>query len=319
MCKYTQATVGRLHHSQFTAMYDWNDLRFFLEVVRRGKLTGAAAVLDVNHTTVARRIEALEQRLGAHLFHKTPGGYLLTAAGAELVHMAEDVESRCVRIANSIGKQDEVLRGSIRVGVPEGFGSRFLAPRMAQFYALYPGIDVELVAGTQFLSISKREADLAITLSRPRMGRVVAGKLCDYMLHLYGSGSYLKRKPAIKTIADLNDHALIGYVDDLIYAPQLRYLDEVVPQARVKFRSSSINAQFAAADAGLGLSVLPAFMTEGTRLKLVLENEIAIRRSFWISLHEDFTHMERVTVVRDWIRKVVTEEQHVLLPRQASA
>ena len=139
------------------------------------------------------------------------------------------------------------------------------------------------------------------------------------MLHLYGSGSYLKRKPPIKTIADLNDHALIGYVDDLIYAPQLRYLDEVVPQARVKFRSSSINAQFAAADAGLGLSVLPAFMTEGTRLKLVLENEIAIRRSFWISLHEDFTHMERVTVVRDWIRKVVTEEQHVLLPRQPSA
>ena len=65
MCKCTQATVGRLHHSQFTAMYDWNDLRFFLEVVRRGKLTGAAAVLDVNHTTVARRIEALEQRLGA--------------------------------------------------------------------------------------------------------------------------------------------------------------------------------------------------------------------------------------------------------------
>jgi DNA-binding transcriptional LysR family regulator len=300
-------------------MYDWNDLRFFLEVARRGKLTSAATALDVNHTTVARRIEALEQRLGAHLFNKTPGGYMLTAAGAQLVHMAEDVESRCVHIANAVGRQDEVLRGSIRVGVPEGFGTRFLAPRMAQFYALYPGIDVELVAGTQFLSISKREADLAITLSRPRVGRVVAGKLSDYMLHLYGSAAYLKGKAPIKTVSDLRNHALIGYVDDLIYAPQLRYLDEVVPQARVKFRSSNINAQFAAADAGLGLCVLPAFMTEGTRLKVILENEIAIRRSFWISMHEDFTHVERVTVVRDWIRKVVTEEQHVLLPRNAKA
>lgn len=296
-------------------MYDWNDLRFFLEVVRRGKLTGAATVLDVNHTTVARRIEALEQGLGAQLFTKTPGGYLLTATGAQLVQMAEDVESRCVHIANAVGRQDEVLRGSIRIGVPEGFGSRFLAPRMAQFYAQHPGIDVELVAGTQFLSISKREADLAITLSRPRAGRVVAGKLADYALHLYGSTDYLKGKPAIKAIADLRNHDLIGYVEDLIFAPQLRYLDELEPQARVKFRSSSINAQFAAANSGLGLSILPAFMTEGTRLKLVLQDEIAIRRSFWISMHEDFTHVERVTVVRDWIRKVVTEEQHVLFPR----
>ena len=114
-------------------------------------------------------------------------------------------------------------------------------------------------------------------------------------------------------------HALIGYVDDLIYVPQLRYLDEVVPHARVKFRSSNINAQFAAADAGLGLCVLPAFMTEGTRLKLVLENEIAIRRSFWISMHEDFTHVERVTVVRDWIACTTTSTTKKTKPNTAVA
>lgn len=300
-------------------MYDWNDLRFFLEVARRGRLSAAAAALDVNHTTVARRIEALELRLGARLFNKTPGGYLPTADGAQLVRMAEDIESRCVRIANVIGHKDEVLRGTIRLGVPEGFGSRFLAPRMAQFYALYPGIDVELVAGTQFLSISKREADLAITLSRPRVGRVVAGKLTDYMLHLYGSATYLRTRPPVRTVADLRGCDLIGYVDDLIYAPQLRYLDEILPEARVKFRSSNINAQFAATNAGLGLGVLPAFMTEDTRLRLLLPDEIAIRRSFWISMHEDFAHVDRVTAVRDWLRKVVAEEQDVLLPRRAAS
>lgn len=295
-------------------MFDWNDLRFFLEVARKGRLVTAAQTLGVNHTTVARRIAHLEQALQTRLFEHTPTGYALTPTAEKLRTLAEDIESTCVTVSESVGGRDSTLQGSVRLGVPEGFGTQFIAPRLGAFYKRNPGIDIELVAGTQFLNISKREADLAITLSRPRAGRLVARKLTDYRLRLYGAKSLFKSCPPPKRIEDLKDFPLIGYIDDLIYAPQLRYLDEVIPRGRVHFRSSSINAQYAAVRAGLGLCVLPCFMAdEDTNFKAVLTDEIDLNRTFWLSVHEDLRHVRRVAVVMDWLTEIVDSEQNLLM------
>lgn len=295
-------------------MFDWNDLRFFLEVARARSLSAAARKLGVNHTTVARRIQTLEGALRTRLFEKTPSGYLPTATGTELLKQAEEIESANLAVVETVGGQNAELTGNVRLGVPEGFGTQFLAPRLRDFYKRYPGIDLELVAGPQFLSISKREVDLAVTLSRPQVGRLVARKLTDYALKLYATREYLKRHPPIKRVEDLRDHTLVGYIDDLIYAPQLRYLDEILPDARVKLRSSSINAQVAAVESGLGVSILHCFGTDQRKtLTVVLGDQINVRRSFWLSMHQDLRHIRRVNAVWDWMLDVVAQHQRLLL------
>jgi len=294
-------------------MFNWDDLRIFTEVARTRSLSAAARKLGVNHTTIARRVQALEGALKTRLFEKTPTGYLTTPAGTRLVDLAEQMEAISMSATELVAEQDTVLTGTVRVGVPEGFGTQFLGTRADQFYLRNPGIDLEIVAGTQFLSISKREADLAITLSRPRVGRLVARKLTDYTLRLYGSQTYLEQRPEIKHVDDLKDHTLIGYIDDLIYAPQLRYLDEILPKARVKLRSSSINAQLAAVESGLGLCVLPSFMAAAKKnLHAVLPREIEIARTFWLSMHQDLRHVRRVAAVWDWLVDIVAKEQPLL-------
>lgn len=295
-------------------MFDWNDLRFFLEVARARSLSAAARKLGVNHTTVARRVQSLEGSLRTRLFEKTPSGYLLTSTGTDLLKQAEKIESANLAVAESVGGQNAVLTGNVRLGVPEGFGTQFIAPRLKDFYRRYPGIDLELVAGPQFLSISKREVDLAVTLSRPQVGRLIARKLTDYALKLYATRDYLKRHAPIRDVEDLRGHTLIGYIDDLIYAPQLRYLDEILPDARVKLRSSSINAQVAAAESGLGLSVLHCFgASQRKALQVVLREQIAVKRSFWLSMHQDLRHIRRVNAVWEWMLETVAQNQKLLL------
>ncbi len=296
-------------------MFNWNDLRFLIEITRSRSLSKAAEKLGVRHTTVARRLQSLETAMGTPLLEKTSGGYVPTAAGAKLLQTAEQIESECLSVTEVISDQDRdsLLTGAVRLGVPEGFGG-FLSTRVKGFYSAWPGLDLEMVAGTQFLSISKREADLAITLSRPRIGRLVARKLTDYRLQLYGAKSYLEQADAIRSTADLKHHTLIGYIDDLIYAPQLRYLDEILPEARVVLRTSSINAQVAAVASGLGLCVLPCFMAKRSPgLEVVLPDQISIVRTFWLSMHQDLKEVRRVTSVWDWLIGLVRDEQALIM------
>ncbi len=294
-------------------MFSWDDLRFFLEVARAQSLSGAAAKLGVSHTTVARRVQALEASLKTRLFEKTPTGYLSTPAGKKIILLAEKVESVCISAMEAVAGQDTILTGTVRIAAPEGFGSEFLGNHVDRFYKQYPGIDLEIVAGTQFVSISKHEADIAIAFVRPRSGRLVARKLTDYTFRLYGAREYLKRFRPIRHIEDLRDHTLIGFISDLI-SPQLNYLDDLLPDARIKLRSSNINVHLAAVEAGLGLGVLPSYMaTRLASLDVVLPDEIKVTRNFWVSMHEDMRHIRRVIAVWDWIQKVVKEERALII------
>jgi DNA-binding transcriptional LysR family regulator len=294
-------------------MFSWDDLRYFAEVARAKSLSGAASKLGVSHTTVARRVQALEGSLKARLFEKTPTGYVPTPAGKQIILLAEQVESICISAMETVAGQDTVLTGAVRVAAPEGFGSQFIGKRLDRFYKEYSGIDLEIVTSTQFVSISKHDADIVITFSRPRAGRLVARKLTDYAFRLYGSREYLKQFRPIRHIEDLREHTLIGFVNDLI-SPQLNYFDELLPDARTKLRSSNINGQLSAVEAGLGLAVLPCYMATGlTGLDVVLPEEVAVTRSFWISMHENMRHIRRVMAVWDWIQEVVKEERALLM------
>ena len=191
-------------------MYDWNDLRYFLELSRQGKLVRAAARLHVDHTTVSRRITALEKQLDVRLFDKSPHGYQLTDAGLRLLPLAEQIETSSNQLYQEIAGKDARLGGTVRVATPEALGSQVIARHVAGFRHEHPDIEIELVAETRRMSLSKREADIAISFSRPESGRLIAWKLCDYRLRLYASRDYLASHPRIRSVEDLSEHGFVS-------------------------------------------------------------------------------------------------------------
>ena len=295
-------------------MLDWNDLRFFLELARHGKLVQAAARLHVDHTTVSRRINALEEQLEVRLFDRSPRGYQLTDAGVRLVPYAEKMESSANLVHQDIAGKDSQLSGTVRVATPEALGSQVIAQHIHEFRREHPGIEIELVAETRRASLSKREADIAIRLSRPQTGRLVAWKLCDYRIRLYASRQYLLRHKVIESVADLEQHQFVSYIDDLVEMRELRYLEDTIKNPKVVFRSSNVIAQFNAIQQGVGLGMVHCFMAEReSNLDVVLADEIGVDRSYWLLVHEDLRHVARVEAVCDFLTRMLRVNRRLMM------
>ena len=295
-------------------MYDWNDLKYFLELSRQGKLVRAAVRLQVDHSTVSRRIASLEQQLNVRLFDKSPSGYQLTDAGLRLLPHAEQIETRCNRVYQDIAGKDARLSGTVRVATPEALGTQVIARHVTEFARQHPDIEIELVAETRRLSLSKREADIAISLSRPESGRLVAWKLCDYRLQLYGSSEYLDQRAPIHDVDDLIHHDFVSYIEDRIEMPELRFFDSTVKNAHVVFRSSNVSAQFNAILEGIGLGLVHCFMARREpRLRVVLPDAISVQRSYWLQVHEDLRHVARVDAVCEFLSRVLGQDPQLMM------
>ncbi|MAZ02634.1 MAG: LysR family transcriptional regulator [Sneathiella sp.] len=295
-------------------MFDWNDIRFFLELSRKGRLTEVAKALKVDHTTVSRRVLALEEKLDAKLFEATPRGFVLTQAGERLLPQAEAMESASAAIQDSVGGENQTLTGTVRLGVPEGFGSQFLAMELTAFRQIHPEIELEFVANDRFVSLSKREADLSITLARPKSGRLISRKLTDYRLRLYASREYLAKHGPILSINDLKDHNFISYIDELVPDPQLLYLSDIIANPNVTLKSSSIVLQFQATLAGAGLSILHCFVADDyPDLVCLLPEEVEIKRTYWLNTPEDIHDLARIKAVSQFLSDVVQRQRKKLL------
>jgi len=290
--------------------FNWNDLRAFLAVARTARLTTAAARLGMDHTTVGRRIAALETGLGARLFDRSPQGYALTPHGERLMPTAERVESLALTAAADLGEADQAVTGVVRIGAPEGFGSYVLAPLMAPLAERHPGLDIQLVAISGVLSLSKREADIAVTLSTPREGRLVSRKLTDYGLSLYAAPAYLDARPPIRTRADMAGQRFVGYIEDLLYSPELDYMQAPDVDIHVSVQSSNLIAQLQATLAGAGLCVLPDFIAaKQPGLVRVLPDAVHLERSLWLVVHADLRNLARIRVVTDMIAASVRADR----------
>jgi len=295
-------------------MFDWNDLRYFLEVARRGKLSAAALRLGVDHTTVARRIAALEQQLAIPLFHRKNRAYHLSEEGRRLLSYAEKMESSSIALLDEITPTPTGPTGTVRLATPEAFGSQFLAPHCISFHARYPGITLELVAETRQHTFTKREADIAVTLAKPQHGRIKSKKISDYRLRLYAAPSYLQRHPPIVQLADLDHHQFIWYVDELLPVPELRFLDKVIPDPTVIFRTTNVTGQARAAESGLGIALLPCYVANSMKaLTPVLPREINVMRELWLSVHEDILPHPHIDAAEAFVTSLVTSERTAML------
>ena len=295
-------------------MYDWNDLKYFLALSRQGKLVRAAVRLQVDHTTVSRRIAALEKQLDVRLFDKSPNGYQLTDAGLRLLPLAEQIETRSNRLYREIAGKDARLSGTVRVATPEALGSQVIARHITEFKQQHPDIEIELVAETRRMSLSKREADIAISFSRPDSGRLIAWKLCDYRLRLFASRDYLAGYPAITNMDDLAQHDFVSYIEDLIEMPELRFFDNTIKNAHVVFRSTNVSAQFNAILEGLGLGLVHCFMAQReNRLQVVLPGQVSVERTYWLLVHEDLRHVARVDAVCQFLTRILRQDPALMM------
>ena len=295
---------------------DWDNLRFFLELSRTGTLVGAARRLAVDHTTVARRIQALEKQVGGALFSREADGHRLTEAGRRLQPQVEAMESAFRTVERAAPASQEGLSGLVRIGATEGFGTVVLAPQLALFAQQHPKLVIDLLAMPRLVHLSRREADIVISLERPARGPVVVTKLSDYVLRLYASKQYLAKHDPIRSREDLRGHTFISYVDDLLFSKELQYLDELYKPDSFALRSTSILAQHPATAAGAGIAVLPAFIAEPDKsLRRVLPDEANFTRSFWMSVPAETRHLARMKAVWDFLRETVVAQRGVLLPQ----
>lgn len=293
--------------------WNWDDLRYFLAVSRVNSFAAAAVRLQVTHSTVSRRITALEGSLDTQLFLRTEKGCRLTAAGEALLPYAEQLETSVINLDESVHGKDSQLSGTIRVGAPDGLGNCFLATHLGDFFNQHPLLEVELIAVPMYYSLSKREIDILITITKPTSGNVVARKIADYRLGLFAAKSYLEKHGKISTKEELAGHDLIDYIEDLLYDENLKILDEFAPGQKARFRSSTVVGQMNAITAGSGIGVIPYFMAHAESTLLPVLPDLYAERIFWLQVNPDTRQLARVRATINFIIKQIETNKEMFL------
>ena len=290
---------------------NWDDVRIFLAVARAGQILGAARRLELNHATVSRRVVALEDSLKAKLFRRLTTGSELTAAGERFLAIAERIEAEMIAARADVAVEGDAVSGVVRIGAPDGFGVAFLAPRLGVLAELHPELKIQLVPVPRSFSLSRREADIAITTERPTEGRLVATKLVDYSLSLHAARSYAERHGLPQARGELAAHRLVGYVPDLVINPSLDYAAEFSPDWDAAFMISSALGQAEAVRSGAGIGILHTFIARAMPELVPVPAIPAIRRSYWLVYHESMRGLSRIQAVAAHIGRIVEQERGV--------
>ena len=275
-------------------MADWDDLKVFLAVARGESLSRAGRVLKLDAATVGRRIARLEEALGARLFTRSPQGYLLTDEGGRLVAHAEAIESEMERAAEALAGPADGISGQIRIGAPDGCANYLLPQVVAEIVAANPGLEVQIVALPRVFSLTRREADMVIAVSKPEQGRVIATRITDYRLSLAASATYLRETPPLTSLADLRAHRVIGYIPDMIFDRELDYLPDLgVEQPPIS--SNSVSVQLNLIRQGAGVGVVHDFaLPAAPGVHRVLTGAFGLTRTFHLVRHADDRKLPRL-------------------------
>ena len=292
---------------------DAENLRYLLEVARTGRLRDAAARLQVDETTVSRRIGRLEQELGVRMFDRTPQGWRPTEPARLIMPHAEAVESSVSRALEAVGSGAGDLNGTARILAPDGFGANILLPGLRPLLDAHPGLSVEVITATTHDLITARDFDVAVTLERPSPRAAAVRHLADYELRCYASREYLDRRGTPETVDDLrSSHDLIWYVDALLDVLPLRVLDELLPRAHARLQTTNITGQHSAARAGLGVALLPAYIGDADDdLVGVLPEQLRISRTYWLVAPRELADLRRVREISAALASLVAAHPHL--------
>lgn len=286
---------------------NWDRIRIFLEVARTGQILAAARRLGLNHATVARQLTALEAELDTRLVDRQTTGSTLTGSGEALLAAAERAESEFLRVGSDLSGTSDAITGTVRVGAPDGLGNYFLAEHLGALAAEHPGLVIQLVPLPRTFSLSKREADIVVTLDRPKQGRLVIRKLTDYTLSVYAAASYLARTGPIAQPGDLAGRLFVTHVEDFAYSRALDYAATLGRLMSRRYECGSVVGQMEAVRAGHGVGILHDYAAQRyPELRRILPAD-CFTRTYWLISHPDTHDTRRVREIRRYIVGKVRE------------
>ncbi|HEU4382108.1 MAG TPA: LysR family transcriptional regulator [Anaeromyxobacteraceae bacterium] len=287
-------------------------MRFFLELSRTGSHARAAARLGVDRNTVARRVAALEVELGVTLFERGPQGWCRTTAGEELAGLASRIEEDVLALARHADASDRSASGSVRLTTIPYLSVSLLAPALPLLRARHPALLLEVSAEARNFNLTRREADLALRMGRPRAAGLVMRKMSDVAHALYASRGLTGGKPrAVRLDAD----PFMGFEDSLASTPQERWMEHFAPGRRLVFRSNSTASLLAAARAGVGVALLPCFLADPEPDLVRLDGAEPVNHEMWLLVHGDLRRTPRVRAVIEWLDEVVERARPALTGR----
>jgi DNA-binding transcriptional LysR family regulator len=283
--------------------FDWSDIRHFLAVARGGSSLAAAKALGVNQTTVARRIEALEQALGFKLFERGQSGSRLTEAGEALRLDAEKVERAAEGFATQAQAYQRGMAGTIRLTANESVANTAMAPAIADFRRLYPAVRVEVIVADNFLDLEKGEADVAIRgLSTVKDSPLVGRKLAEVKWAFYASFDYVLRNGAPTRQEELAQHSLVGGDRELEHMGPIRWMLARAPDADVQIRSNNLTNLMHSLKAGLGVGPLPTVLGDPERDLVRCFGPIPdFPSSIWILTRPELREVPRIRAFMDFV------------------
>ncbi|MGK2742311.1 LysR family transcriptional regulator [Tepidicaulis sp. LMO-SS28] len=290
---------------------NWDDLRFFLAVAGAGSLSGAAQQLNVNTTTVLRRVASLEEDLGARLFERERTGYRLTPEGEKLMEALDPVDRRLSSLQRDFTASASAgTEGTVRVAAGEVVAAGIIAPALPAFREAHPGLDIELLTDPALAGASAapriasplKDVDVAIRAARPTQGDMLMRKVGDLAFGLYAAPAYLEARGRPQGMGALSGHDLIGFPRSETPLGPVWWLSRAEKAAKTVFRSSSAAARAEAARAGVGLAALPCLMGDGdNRLARVFGPDVVGALELWLLTRNDLAQMGHVRVVMDFL------------------
>jgi DNA-binding transcriptional LysR family regulator len=290
-------------------MLNWDDIHYFVVVGRAGNLARAARILDVNHSTVFRRIAGLESSLGVLLFDRKSDGYELTEAGKIIMEVASQVDADISALDLRLTGQDYQLSDAIRITTTDSLIANFLPPHLLSFRQKYPGIKIELISGNAFLNLSKREADIALRLCRNPPQELVGEKIAVLGWALYASHNYLTEHGAPDSPEDLVNHFIVSGDESMPQITATSWLRSYTPEEAVVLRSNSTMNIFSAIKAGIGMGMLPCHIGESEpTLEAVFPPGAALTSDLWILTHSALRKTAAVSAFMEHMINSVSEE-----------
>lgn len=290
---------------------DWDGLRYFIAAAESGSLTAAARTLGSNQPTVGRHIDSLEAALGLKLFQRSVKGLVLTDEGSELLEHCRQIQAHIVKIKRTL-LDEKVIRGTVRLALPEGLCLEVITPCLTDFYKKYPEIRLFLNVSSNTSDLTRGEADIAVRLFRPNEANLVVKHIGTMAMGLYASQHYVDQFGCPSTIEELAQHRVITYGDRLTALPENRKLLQYSTQHFQVLSSDSTSARLRATLSGVGISVLPhIFIPGNTQLVPVLDDLTFPSHEMWLVYHSDLRQLPRIRAVADFIISTLTTHGRV--------
>jgi DNA-binding transcriptional LysR family regulator len=290
-----------------------DDLLVLLAVGRSGRYVTAAEQLGINHTTISRRIAALEESIGGRVLARVAGGWELTDLGREALSAAEAIESAVGSLTADSGGL-RALEGVVRISATDGFSAYIAAPAAAQVQRRHPKVAVEIVATTRRASQQRSGLDVEVVVGEPQVHRAEAIRLGDYRLGVYGSRDYLAEHGTPLIVEDLARHPLVYFIDYMLQVDDLDLARSFAPAMRESVSSTNVFVHVEATRAAAGLGLLPCFMADRhDDLVRVLPDAVAIQLTYWLVARAETLRRPEVAAVVGEIRHRMHEQHDVLL------